>query len=281
MSVLVYVSYWLPHRFLSRLALYAARWRFRPFKNAMIRFIATRFGVDWSEAEISDIEQFEHFNAFFTRALKPGVRPAGSLPVLMPADGKVSQAGPVQAGRIVQAKGCDYSLAELLADHALASEFEGGSFITVYLSPRDYHRVHMPAAGMLVETRHVPGRLFSVSPAAVNTVPALFARNERLVCRFDTEFGPMAVVMVGALLVSGVSTVFGGDEIPPYADRVRVRDYRGKGIRLDRLAEMGRFNYGSTVIVVLPKPFQMRVTEVDRPVRLGQDLADRAPQSAT
>lgn len=271
------VSYILPHRFLSRLALYAARWRFRPFKNAMIRFIANKFGVDWSEAEITDIEQFEHFNAFFTRALKPGMRPAGTAPVLMPADGKVSKAGPVSAGRILQAKGVDYSLAELLADHSFATEFEGGCFITVYLSPRDYHRVHMPAAGTLVETRHVPGRLFSVSPSAVNTVPALFARNERLVCRFDTEFGPMAVVMVGALLVSGVATVFGGDEIPPYADRVRVRDYRGLGAHLDKLAEMGRFNYGSTVIVVLPKGFRMLATEVDQPVRLGQDLAERNP----
>lgn len=274
MSLLVRASSALPHRFLSRLALYAARWRFKPWKNAMIRFIADRFGVDWSEAAAANLDDFEHFNAFFTRALKPGVRPSGEATVLMPADGRISQAGPVAGGRIVQAKGRDYALAELLADPAFAKAFEGGSFVTIYLSPRDYHRVHMPAEGTLVETRHVPGRLFSVSPSAVATVPALFARNERLVCRFDTAFGPMAVVLVGALLVSGVATVWGGDEIPPYADRVITRDYRGQGIVLARGAEMGRFNYGSTVIVVLPKGLVLSPLEAEAVVRLGQDLAN-------
>lgn len=274
MSLLVRVSYLLPHRLLSRIALAAARWRFRPFKNAMIRFIATRFGVDWSEAANSDIEQFEHFNAFFTRALKPDARPLGSARVIMPADGRISQSGPVTDGRILQAKGQDYSLAQLLADGSWSKAFEGGTFATIYLSPRDYHRVHMPAEGVLVETRHVPGRLFSVSPAAVNTVPALFARNERLVCRFDTEFGPMAVVMVGALLVSGVASVWAGDEIPPYADRVIVKDWRSQAIRLARGAEMARFNYGSTVIVVLPKGLVLSDLPAELPVRLGQDLAD-------
>ncbi len=273
MSLLVRVSYLLPHRFLSRLALYAARWRFRPWKNLMIGFIAKRFGVDWSEAEFSDIERFEHFNAFFTRGLKAGVRPLGKAAVLMPADGRVSQAGPVAVGRIMQAKGRDYSLAELLADAEWAQQFEGGVFATIYLSPKDYHRAHMPAAGTLVETRHVPGRLFSVSPSAVNTVPSLFARNERLVCRFDTDFGPMAVVMVGALLVSGVASVWAGDEIPPYADRVIVRDYRGRGIQLARGAEMARFNYGSTVIVVLPKGMALEDLPPELVVRMGQDLA--------
>jgi phosphatidylserine decarboxylase len=148
-------------------------------------------------------------------------------------------------------------------------------FATVYLSPKDYHRVHMPWTGTLVETVHVPGRLFSVGPAAVRIVPRLFARNERLVCHFDTSFGPMAVVMVGALLVSGVETVWSGVEIPRYGDAVTVRDYRGAGITLERFAEMARFNYGSTVIVLLPDGAAELATglEAESVVKLGERLA--------
>lgn len=277
MSLAVRLSYLLPHRLLSRLALYAARWRWRPWKNFLIRFIATRFGVDWSEAASAKLDDYPHFNAFFTRALVAGARVADADPkvILMPADGRISQAGAVRAGRIVQAKGRDYALAELLADDKLASQFEGGVFATIYLSPRDYHRAHMPASGRLLETRHVPGRLFSVSPSAVAGIPNLFARNERLVCVFETAFGPMAVVMVGALLVSGVASVWAGDEIPPYADRVIVRDYRGRGIDLQRFAEMARFNYGSTVIVVLPAGIELAPLQPDQMVRVGAALARR------
>jgi len=147
----------------------------------------------------------------------------------------------------------------------------------VYLSPKDYHRVHMPWAGRLRETVHIPGRLFSVGPDAVGTVSRLFARNERLVCHFDTDFGPMAMVMVGALLVSGVETVWSGVEIPPYGGPVTVKDYRGAGIMLDRFAEMARFNYGSTVIVLLPKGVAELSPDLhaEAPVQLGQRLATR------
>jgi phosphatidylserine decarboxylase len=208
-----------------------------------------------NEAAQPELSSYEHFNAFFTRHLKAGARPidADPLALLCPADGRISQAGPISAGRIFQAKGQDFSAAELLGDEATAAPYRDGQFITVYLSPRDYHRVHMPMAGTLTETLHVPGRIFSVAPAAVRSIPRLFARNERLVCHFNGEDGPFAMVLVGALLVSSVSTVWGDLEIPPYASKIRKRDYRTNGIRLDRGAEMGRFNMGSTVILLLPE----------------------------
>ena len=160
-------------------------------------------------------------------------------------------------------------------DAAAAEPFANGLFATVYLSPRDYHRVHMPWSGTLRETVHVPGRLFSVGPAAVAHVPRLFARNERLVCHFDTDFGPMVQVMVGALLVSGVETVWSGEEIPAYGDRITRKDWRGKHITLDRFAEMARFNYGSTVIVLLPPGVAEfdPALQAESPVQLGQMLA--------
>lgn len=282
MSPFVALQYLLPHRLLSSLALRIARIEAPWFKNAMIRFIANKFGVDWNEAASANLDDYRHFNAFFTRALKPGARSPAADPgvIVMPADGRISQCGPIRYGRLFQAKGFEFSAEELLADAAIAKRFDGGVFSTVYLSPRDYHRVHMPYAGRLLETRHVPGRLFSVGTSTVAQVPRVFARNERLVCLFETEFGPMAVVMVGALLVSGVETVWNGVEIPAYADRVIVRDYRDAAdpILLDRFAEMARFNYGSTVIVLLPPDVAALdpTLSAEVPVRLGQALAHRS-----
>ena len=196
----------------------------------------------------------------------------------MPADGRVSQCGPIVDGRIFQAKGQGFTAAELLGSDVDAAPFADGLFATIYLSPRDYHRVHMPWTGTLRETVHVPGRLFSVGTDAVANVPRLFARNERLVCHFDTDFGPMVQVMVGALLVSGVETVWSGEEIPAYADAITRKDYRGRGIVLERFAEMARFNYGSTVIVLLPKGAATLAASLvaEAPVRLGQRLATRS-----
>ena len=181
------------------------------------------------------------------------------------------------AGHVFQAKGRGFTVAQLLGDARAAKAFEGGLFATVYLSPKDYHRVHMPWAGRLRETVHVPGRLFSVGPAAVANVPRLFARNERLVCHFDCDFGPMAVVMVGALLVSGVETTWSGIEIPPYGGPVTRKDYRGRGIVRERFAEMARFNYGSTAIVLLPPGVATLAPGLaaETAVRLGQRLATR------
>jgi phosphatidylserine decarboxylase len=282
MSPKVALQYLLPHRLLSACMRALMHWRWKPWKNAVIGVMTRLYAIDVAEAADPDPAAYAHFNAFFTRALRPGARPLDSDPesLLVPADGRISQAGPIRAGRIFQAKGHDYSAAELLGDAAAARAYAEGSFATVYLSPRDYHRVHMPLQGRLRATTHVPGRLFSVAPFTVEAVPRLFARNERLVCHFDTALGPVAVVMVGALLVSGVETVWGGVEIPPYGrgNRIRQRDYadRRAPVELARGAEMARFNMGSTVIVLLPAGVELAPgLAPGTAVRMGQRLAWR------
>jgi len=275
------LTYALPHRALSSLARRLAYSQHPRLSAWLIDTVTRRFGVDLSEAEQPDPRSYQSFNAFFTRGLRNGVRApdADTRALLMPADGRISQCGRIEGGRIFQAKGQSFTAAELLADDAAAEPYADGVFATVYLSPKDYHRVHMPWTGKLLETVHVPGRLFSVGPAAVRIVPRLFARNERLVCHFATDFGPMAVVMVGALLVSGVETVWSGIEIPRYGDAVTVKDYRGSDITLERFAEMARFNYGSTVIVLLPDGVAQLAPGLaaESPVRLGERLATLFP----
>jgi len=269
----------LPHRLLSSLARSLAYSDNPRTRTWLIDTVTRRFGVDLSEAQESDPRAYPTFNAFFTRALKPGARVPDPDPqtLLMPADGRISQCGRIEQGRIFQAKGRSFTAAELLASEEAAAPYASGLFATVYLSPRDYHRVHMPWNGRLLETVHVPGRLFSVGPDAVASVPRLFARNERLVCHFQTDFGPMAVVMVGALLVSGVETVWSGEEIPAYGDRVTARNWTSEEIVLARFEEMARFNYGSTVIVLLPAGVAELAPGLaaETAVRLGQALARR------
>ncbi len=279
MSLITTLTHVLPHRALSSLARSLAYSTNPRTKQWLIDTVTRKFGVDLTEAAQPDPTAYASFNAFFTRALKPGARNPDPDPraLLMPADGRISQCGDVKDGCIFQAKGQSYTAAELLGDEAAAAPFADGVFATVYLSPRDYHRVHMPWTGTLRETVHVPGRLFSVGPDAVAGVPRVFARNERLVCHFDTDFGPMASVMVGALLVSGVETVWSGVEIPAYGHRIEKKDYRGRGIVLERFAEMARFNYGSTVVVLLPKGVATLAPGLaaESPVRLGTRLATR------
>lgn len=287
MKPITALTYVLPHRLLSSLARRLAYSRNPRLKQWLIDKVVRTFGVDMSEAADSDPASYPSFNAFFTRGLRPGVRTPDPDPhaILMPADGRISECGHIgradegvlheDAGHVFQAKGRGFTVAQLLGDAAAARPFEGGVFATVYLSPKDYHRVHMPWTGTLRETVHVPGRIFSVGEDAVGTVSRLFARNERLVCHFDCDFGPMAVVMVGALLVSGVETTWSGIEIPPYGGPVTVKDYRGRGIVRERFEEMARFNYGSTAIVLLPPGTaeldpSLRAQSV---VRLGQRLA--------
>jgi phosphatidylserine decarboxylase len=277
MSLTTHLTYVLPHRLLSSLARRLAYSDHPRLSAWLIDTVTRRFGVDLTEAAQPDARAYKTFNSFFTRELRPGARVADADPraLVMPADGRISQCGTIEAGRILQAKGQSFTVEELLGDVASAEPFMHGLFATVYLSPKDYHRVHMPWTGTLRETVHVPGRLFSVGPAAVSRVPGLFARNERLVCHFDTDFGPMAVVMVGALLVSGVETVWAGEEIPHYGTTVTVKDYRGAGIAIERFAEMARFNYGSTVIVLLPAGVAKLEDGLcaESEVRLGQRLA--------
>lgn len=275
MSPAVALQYLLPHRLLSRMAYAVARIRVRWFKHWLITLVIRKFNVDMAEAENADPRTYASFNAFFTRALKAGARQPDpdSQTLLMPADGKISQAGRIEAGHIFQAKGQSFTAAELLGDDVMAAPYADGWFANIYLSPRDYHRVHMPWDGRLLETLHVPGRLFTVAPWGVQAIPRLFARNERLVCHFETAFGPMCVVMVGALLVSGVETVWNGEEIPPYAHRPIRRDWRNAGINHARFDEMARFNYGSTVILLFPKDaVELDAFATEAVTRVGQRL---------
>lgn len=280
MSLVTALTWVLPHRLLSSAARRLAYSDSPRLSRWLIGTVSRRFKVDLQEAAQPDAAAYPTFNAFFTRALRPDARVADPDPdaILMPADGRISQCGPIREGRIFQAKGRSFTATELLADDAAATPYQDGLFATVYLSPRDYHRVHMPWGGRLMRTVHVPGRLFSVGPDAVARVPRLFARNERLVCHFATDFGPMAVVMVGALLVSGVETVWSGEEIPAYGNRVTSKDYLGGAtVELARFKEMARFNYGSTVIVLLPPGVAELAPGLgaEQAVRLGQRLATR------
>jgi len=248
-------QYVLPHHLLSRGVWRLTRWRAPWFKRWAIRRYVRTFDLDLSEAEVEDLEAYPHVNSFFTRALKPRARPIDPDPaaVVSPVDGTVSQAGAVREGRLIQAKGHAFSLAELFADAEWARRMEGGRFATLYLSPRDYHRVHAPLDLRLLEMIHVPGRIFSVNPRTTRSVPRLFARNERVVAFFDSPAGPLAVVLVGAIFVSSIETVWAGEVTPPAGRRVRRWDYRERDLRYARGMEIGRFNMGSTVILVAPR----------------------------
>ncbi len=265
----------LPERSLSWLARCATRWRWGPWKNLLIAAAVKGFRIDLSEAQEPDSSAYAHFDAFFTRALRDGARPQPQDPQLLscPADGCISQCGTIRDGLLLQAKGHHFALAELLADADLAAQLEGGWFATIYLSPRDYHRYHMPCDGHLLRTSHVPGRLFSVQPFTTEHIRALFARNERYVCEFDGTHGRFAVALVAAVMVSGIETVFDGLITPPYARDVQQRQRGDEQIRLKRGDELGRFHMGSTVILAMPRGFQPRPELVaGQPVRVGQAL---------
>ncbi|MBE03163.1 archaetidylserine decarboxylase [Marinobacter lutaoensis] len=256
-KLFVLSQYLTPQLALSRLAgRLADSDRSPALKNRTIQWFIDRYGVDMSEAAEPDPTAYPTFNAFFTRALKPGARPvAGGDEVLVsPADGAISQLGEVTGDRVFQAKGQSFSLVELLGgDPQRAEPFAEGAFATIYLAPRDYHRIHMPVAGQLREMIHVPGRLFSVNPATAANVPNLFARNERVVCLFDTAAGPLALVLVGAMIVGSVETTWAGVVVPGSGPVTECRYQDDKAIRFAKGEEMGRFRLGSTVIMVMPK----------------------------
>ncbi|MDX1588177.1 MAG: archaetidylserine decarboxylase [Oleiphilaceae bacterium] len=245
-----------PQHLLSRAAALLAESRVPAVKNTFIRWFVRRYGVDMSQAVEPDPTRYGSFNEFFTRALKPGMRPMDQDPgaILCPADGAISQIGAIHQGRVFQAKGQDFCLSQLLAEpekdlHA----FDQGRFATVYLSPKDYHRVHMPISGTLTRMTFVPGDLFSVNPLTARRVPGLFARNERVVAWFDTDIGPVAVVLVGAMIVASIATTWAGT-VAPGGKKIQVTDYPpGQAPRIERGEEMGCFMLGSTVILVLPR----------------------------
>lgn len=245
-----------PQHLISRAAGLLANTTNPTIKNQFIGWFVDRYKVDMSEALEENPLAYPNFNAFFTRALKPTARPIDGNPtsVVCPADGAISQIGRIEAGRIFQAKGQTFSVQELLGGNAeWANQFAGGSFVTVYLSPRDYHRVHMPLDGTLTHMTYVPGDLFSVNTVTAEEVPRLFARNERVVCHFDTAAGPMVVVLVGAMIVASIETVWDG-VVAPLRRRVRTTQYSGaQPISLRKGEEMGRFLLGSTAIVLFPE----------------------------
>ncbi len=277
----------LPHHFLSRIMLRLTR-SHGLFPRLFTPWFIRHFNIDMSQADEPDWHQYENFNQFFTRKLKPDARPiqGDEKGLICPVDGCVSQIGTIRADRIFQAKGHDYSLATLLGgERSWSTTFADGEFATLYLSPRDYHRIHMPIEGKLIEVIHVPGRLFSVNPATARTIPGLFARNERVVCLFETPVGPMAMVLVGAIFVASIETVWQGVVTPP-AGRQRQRwDYREQNIGLKKAQEMGRFNMGSTVILLFGKNRMhwddniKATTPLQMGQQLGQQLGQRVDHS--
>jgi phosphatidylserine decarboxylase len=273
-------QYMMPKQAMTALGGVVAGARGGAVTQAIIRRFVKRFGVNLAEAAQSDISAYATFNLFFTRALAPGARPIAQADWVCPVDGAISGFGAIERDQIFQAKGHRYSSAALLGgDAALAAEFNDGHFATLYLSPKDYHRIHMPCAGRLLRMMHVPGALFSVNPATAQSVPGLFARNERVVCIFETKFGLLALVLVGATIVGSMATVWHGVVNPPRSAWLREWSYPDREVRLVQGDEMGRFLLGSTVVMLWPK-LPLRFNADWQPggaVRLGQAMARLDP----
>ena len=273
----VVLQYLMPKRAMTWLGGKIANAQAGGITTEIIRRFVAYYRVNMEEASNPAIESYASFNAFFTRALKPGARPLATTALVCPVDGAISQLGAIDGDQIFQAKGHAYSTTALVGgDRALAAQFEHGSFATIYLSPKDYHRIHMPCAGRLRRMIHVPGALFSVNPGTARGVPGLFARNERVVCVFDGEHGPFIMVLVGATIVGSMATTWHGVVNPPRSSTLREWRYDDQQVNLAKGAEMGRFLLGSTVVLLLP-PRQFDFCSGLQPtaaVRLGQPLAD-------
>ncbi len=276
-----WLLYPLPHLWLSRCAFALTRLHLPPVHTALIRFYIRLFDVDMQAAEQPDPGEYQNISHFFTRSLKPGLRPIDPDPktILSPVDGTVSQCGYIEKDQLLQAKGKQYSLSSLLGDEELATAFMNGRFTTLYLSPRDYHRVHMPVTGTLREMITIPGRLFSVAAHTTRAINNLFTRNERLVMIFDTDTGPMALIMVGALFVGGIETVWHGVVTPPHTGKLRHYQYEQAEhpIHLEKGAELGRFNMGSTVILLYGAEHIEWLAEhqPDAAIRMGQVIGHK------
>ena len=269
-------QYFMPKQGMTQLAGRFASGRHGRLTTGAIRRFVDFYGVDMSEAADPDITHYATFNDFFTRPLKPGARPLASTPWICPVDGAISQFGRTDRDQILQAKGHHYAIAALLGgDEALAERFEHGSFATLYLSPKDYHRVHMPCDGRLLRMVYVPGTLFSVNPVTARAVPGLFARNERVVCVFDTPHGPMVLTLVGATIVGSMATVWHGTVNASRSGRMGEWHYEGKNVVLARGEEMGRFMLGSTVVLLFPNiPLVFNPAwQPGGTVRLGEAMA--------
>ncbi|MBP6814313.1 MAG: phosphatidylserine decarboxylase [Burkholderiaceae bacterium] len=277
----VWLQYLLPKQALTRLAGFVASRRWGAATTWLIGRFVARYGVAMSEAALPDIGAYASFNEFFTRPLRDGVRPLAPADLLCPVDGAISQFGAIEGDQVFQAKGHRYSTTALVGgDASLAARFQDGHFATLYLSPRDYHRIHMPCAGRLTRMVHVPGDLFSVNPATASGVPGLFARNERVVCVFEGEAGPFVMVLVGATIVGSMATVWHGVVNPPRPAAAREWRYgegEGESVALSQGQEMGRFLLGSTVVLLFPAG-PMRFNPAWSPggaIRMGQAMAAR------
>lgn len=267
--------YFLPHHAVSRVVFKLTRTK-SPLVPKVITLFSKAFKVNLDEAINPDPKSYPTFNEFFTRQLKPELRPIASSKIISPVDGTISQFGSIVDSSLLQAKGVTYSLKQLLGNKERASLFENGQFITIYLSPRDYHRIHMPCSGKLTGQTHIPGRLFSVAKHTVNTIKGIFARNERVIASFETDYGPMAMVLVGAINVAAIETVWAGLITPPKGETITSKNFRGQNISLKKGEEMGRFNMGSTVILVFAEgapEFSKRLT-VDQSLIMGEALSD-------
>ena len=278
----VWPQYVLPKQALTQLAGAFARSQSGGLTTWVIRKFVARYNVNMAEAANPDVASYASFNDFFTRPLRAGARPLAAAPWVCPVDGAISQLGPISGDQIFQAKGHRYSTQALVGgDAALAAQFADGDFATIYLSPRDYHRIHMPCDGKLLRMIYVPGELFSVNPATARGVPGLFARNERVVCEFSTPHGPFVLVLVGATIVGSMATPWHGVVNPPRTPKVREWRYADGQVSLKQGEEMGRFLLGSTVVLLWPKgtvAFESS-WQAERAVRLGEAMA-HMPQGA-
>jgi phosphatidylserine decarboxylase len=270
-------QYLLPRQALTRLAGRFAGARAGWWTQAAIRRFIARYRVDMTEASEPDPARYATFNEFFTRALRDGIRPLADAAWVCPVDGAVSQFGAIERDQVLQAKGHRYSTTALVGgDATLAARFDNGHFATIYLSPRDYHRIHMPCDGQLRRMIHVPGDLFSVNPTTTRGIPGLFARNERVVCVFDTASGPFVLALVGATIVGSMATVWHGVVNPPRTGVLREWRYDGQQVILRKGEEMGRFLLGSTVVMLMPREAIRfdRSWSPARPVRMGERMGD-------
>jgi phosphatidylserine decarboxylase len=270
-------QYIIPQHVFSLVMYRATRCEVVWFKNLIISTIIKQYRVNMAEAAEMNLDYYSSFNTFFTRLLRNDVRPISESDIVSPVDGVVSQVGPVTSGQIVQAKGQEYSVLALLGgDDALTSEFVGGQFATIYLSPKDYHRIHMPATGILRKMRYIPGKLFSVSPRTARAVPDLFARNERVAVTFDTDFGPIVMVLVGAIFVGSMETIWAGQITPNYGKVIQQWTYDGEqAITIEKGQEMGRFNMGSTVVMLVGKDVALfnEQVEAEATIQLGNAMS--------
>jgi phosphatidylserine decarboxylase len=277
-SLAVLPQYLLPKKALTIFAGWVAGARGGAFTTALIRWFVKRYNVNMAEAAAPDIASYASFNDFFTRALKPAARPLAVADFLCPVDGAISQFGPIAGDQIFQAKGHSYSTTALVGgDATLAAQFQDGSFATLYLSPRDYHRIHMPCDGNLRRMIYVPGDLFSVNPTTARGVPGLFARNERVVCVFDSADGPFVLTLVGATIVGSMATVWHGQVNPPRSPQICEWQYEAGQVRLKKGEEMGRFLLGSTVVMLFGKDrlaFNAEWTAAG-PIRMGERMGNK------